>query len=416
MEKVAYLRFSGPDSVQDGGPDQDSQQVFGGRTPEFAMRGDGVPLYIGKNGNWADDDRIDKTGDCLIIPGAGGVSRKHLALRIVDGCLQACDFGSSNGTYVDLGDGRLGKLRSNRWFALPEGKDLLLGRSRVGYELVDRGEVQRNFALYTHARGEGFRRLRGTYNDLVRLSSNMVGRGFRQQDSYFLGKSGNADCSGAVEFEGLATPDNVLAAVRYLVPRVLPDDVLLFHYSGHANREGKLCLESTNKPDSVDYYERIYGVSEKFSLDRILPVLGSCRGKVLMILDACYSLNHGFELPENVTLMGHNVAGHESEATQMVGMESGGRQGLLTRAFCRSLESGSGSMTIDQVFDQVLLDPKIRWRGDQVGIQKGSPSSLGFQTQYLSLADGSMQRIRPNQGKPQEVGRLGQLLSQMFLS
>lgn len=147
----------------------------------------------------------------------------------------------------------------------------------------------------------GARELEGTLNDQTFLDRQLEYLASQSDSSYhaYLLQNGTVDGSlqnesdrnlitvkqdGTVITQNDIAPEDFIAGFRETVSLIASeaeaDDVLIFHYSGHGNNDGGLCL-----PDGSGGYSVL-------SLSELVSLLGEIRcGGRLVMLDSCYSGN-----------------------------------------------------------------------------------------------------------------------------
>lgn len=146
----------------------------------------------------------------------------------------------------------------------------------------------------------GARELEGTLNDQTFLDRQLEYLASQSDSSYhaYLLQNGTVDGSlqnesdrnlitvkqdGTVITQNDIAPEDFIASFRETVSLIASeaeaDDVLIFHYSGHGNDDGGLCL-----PDGSGRYSVL-------SLSELVSLLGEVKCGRLVMLDSCYSGN-----------------------------------------------------------------------------------------------------------------------------
>jgi hypothetical protein len=122
-------------------------------------------------------------------------------------------------------------------------------------------------------------RLRGPHNDIEMIHKLLVSRfGFQESEI-------------ATILDAQATRAGILAALRELVQKSGPDDVVYVHYSGHGSQVKDM---SGDEPDSLDQtlvpYDGRTGDIPDVLDDELGEILGGLRtDNALVILDSCHS-------------------------------------------------------------------------------------------------------------------------------
>lgn len=237
------------------------------------------------------------------------------------------DLHSTNGTRLNGYD-----LLPMRWTLLSEGDEIeLSSEARFEFHRMEEGASPNHALMVGHFGGN----LQGTNNDVMDLKKLLEERGF----------AGNVQTL----FDTAATRDSILRALDVMKRRVTGDSLFVFYFSGHGGEDGSLHLGT--------WYGRPISAKE------LLEALTGYRGKILMILDGCYTeavAQHG--MPPRSALIGHEGKAYEGHVTMRPGDEDNGIRGYTTRAICKILEAHPGRINVDELVERLREDPRVRAR------------------------------------------------------
>ena len=230
------------------------------------------------------------------------------------------DLRSTNGTFVN---GR--QLEPNQKTFLHDGDRIALYTGAAfNAEIVDSAKNP-NFGLmvgYFKDRAE----------DCVVDSSNEFGdelekRGFKDNLTKL--------------FHEQATRKNIFKAIEAIKGKVLKDGLFVLHFGGHGG-DKKLRLGE-----------------ESLSARELFDALQGARGKILMILDGCYTASFGEEeLPPRSALVGHTGIAYAGAAGSIDPKDNQDRF-YTSRAITKALRRRRHGIDADQIVDIVNEDPYI---------------------------------------------------------
>lgn len=258
------------------------------------------------------------------------------------------DLGSKNGTFVNEQ-----RLPDGKYTYLDDGDRISLA-SRAVFEF---SELLRTSA-FNHALmvGHDGGNLRGIPNDIKGLRSAIEPRGF----------NGNID----VLMNAEATRGSVLKALEACKRKTTDDSTFLFYFSGHGSRKGELMLGRKG----------ILG-RQSIEANQLMKSLNGYRGKILLILDGCYTdavAEAG--LPANSTMIGHTTKAYEAPMTRLYPSDQTGVvrpvRGYTTRAIIDVLKEQPHRISVDQIVDELRRDPRIFLR-QKIGYRKRTRIVLG---------------------------------------
>ncbi len=325
-------------------------------------------------------------------PSKGGdyISRNHLLMYppgseggFSDG-FGILDLNSLNGTRLNgetLTPGELVRINHDDCIALTERKDSVQFR----FENVP-DSASDNHALLVGYPGLN---LRGVSGDVRDLKGELDKRGFADNMSVLLKKH--------------ATAKNILAILEHIRLKVTSNSTFIFHFSGHGSGEGQICVRPDWREGHLLEAEKVYNILEQF------------RGKVLLILDGCYTDMFVVpNMPGNVSVVGHAGKAYEGRTVYMPGDGDETSQssptkipwgyltgaivralrgdspnptkiirGYLTRAIVKALRSDPHRVRIPDLVDIVRRDPKIQARQRVVHRPGRGRSTVAIQSQRL---------------------------------
>ncbi len=264
------------------------------------------------------------------------------------------DLNSLNGTYLNGGRLEPGELVS------VSGDDVV--------SMVKPGDVDFRFERVSDAVNDHHAlmvahpgwNLRGVTGDAKDLKGEIEKRGFRDNIRMLLKRD--------------ATTEKILAMLEHIRLQVTRNSTFVFHFSGHGSRQGEICVEPGSGRGRLEA-QKVYNLLEQF------------RGKVLLILDGCYTDMFVVDnMPDNVAVVGHAGKAYEGPSMTARPSEGGGGivRGYTTRAIVRALRSDPHRVRVPDLVERVQQDPKVQVRQRVIHkpARRRSTVTLGSETPH----------------------------------
>jgi hypothetical protein len=190
--------------------------------------------------------------------------------------------------------------------------------------------------------------------------------------------------------DGRATTANLRDAFRTMASRVGPNDVFVFFFSGHGGQVDRLSGPDAADADGMDETIELYDAS---LLDNDLRAMfGDIRGRVLIILDSCFSGGFSKDIVSAPGRMG--LFSSEEDVTSLVA-DKFRAGGYLSIFFKEAIEQGRADGDSDNAINAVELSQYLHERYRTEAQSKSAPryvSSPNFGYQHLVVDRGG---IRP---------------------
>ncbi|MBT4916879.1 FHA domain-containing protein [Candidatus Peregrinibacteria bacterium] len=287
------------------------------------------------------------------------VSRNHFLVyppAMTDiGGFGVCDLNSMNGTRVD------GKP-IDQGVVEPLANGAVVSAGTMDEPVEFMFEQLSNDASIHHALmvGHSGWNLKGPRGDVKDLMVELERRGF----------AGNVRAL----LEKQATESNIIGIIDHIKAQALDEGSFIFHFAGHASRRGELCINS----------DRIG--SGRLASSDLFTALRNFRGKVLLILDGCYTdsfITH--QVPHNVSIIGHSGTAKEGPVTENVA-ENRPIRGYTTRAIIKALQESVHRIQIPDLVDKIKQDSRVKWH-QRVVHHKPARTEICFQSMNVAPRD-----------------------------
>lgn len=258
------------------------------------------------------------------------------------------DLGSTNGTYVN---GQM--VPAGQYTYLDDGDIIRLAdQAAFSFSRLLRTSEFNHALMVGHHGGN----LRGVSNDVKGLKSAIEPRGFKGNVEVLLNRQ--------------ATRAKVLNALEACKRKATNDSTFLFYFSGHGNKKGELMLGQRT----------LFG-KQCIEADQLMRSLDGYRGKVLLILDGCYTdAVAAAGLPANCTLIGHTTVAYEAPMTEAYSGDSAAKnkpvRGYTTRAIMDVLANDPHRISVDRIVEALRQDPRIILK-QKIGFHRKASIVLG---------------------------------------
>ena len=257
------------------------------------------------------------------------------------------DLNSSNGTTVN------GKeIPANRKVPLKKGDVICLGNEiSFAFDLVP-DDRNINYGLMI---GHWGGNLKGTSKDVEELKKELEKRGFEGKIITLVDQD--------------ATKDKILAKLDILKGYVKSDSVFVLYFSGHGTPEGHLEIDDPFKPKK----------HETLTAEELAHALSGFRGKILVILDGCFTWKMAEKLDsfEGAVICNEGKAyeGHVDDSKSDIRPI----EGYTTHAIIEILRNEEHRINVKELIEKIREDVKIK-TVQSVRLQKTAEIAIGSRT------------------------------------
>lgn len=227
------------------------------------------------------------------------------------------DLYSMNGTYIN---GL--KINPNTLVDINDHDEIAFGTKDARFIFLPIiKDINPNYGLMVGHHGGN---LRGSTEDVLSLKSQLEQRGFNNNIETL--------------FDDNASKENILDYLNVLKRKVTSESVFMFYFSGHGNKNGDLYIKE-----------------DRLKATELLNALSGYRGKILMILDGCYTeIISRYNFPTNAVLIGHKEIAYEGKVT------GGVIEGYTTRAIIKILSKNPDRIDIKRLVLEIMKNTRVR--------------------------------------------------------